>query len=118
MSGQCRPSSFSEARNDIYYPLGETCLAEQFAQAQSRQWSLFGRFEDHRVATSQGRGKLPGGHLNRKVPGNDLTYHAHRLAQSIGEHVGYGNWNGFTLQLCRPSCEITEVISRQRYIGC
>src|SRR5258705_262601 len=50
MGSQGSAGSFSVSRNDVDYALGEARFHDQFAEQQCCEWSLFRRFQDHRVS--------------------------------------------------------------------
>src|SRR6185436_20556932 len=77
--------------------------------------SLFGGFENNCVARCECWREFPRRHQQWKVPGNDLTTNANRLAQGVVEHLA-GHGNRFPFDLRGPTCEVLEVLDDLREI--
>ena len=78
---------FAIARDDVHHSVGNAGLQNQLAQPQASERGLFGRLDHHGASRSQRRSQLPGRHQQREVPRDDLTDHADRLAQSVGQKL-------------------------------
>ena len=84
------PAVSPKPGDDIHHALREARLLNQLAQPQGAERRLLGRLEHDRAARRQGRAEFPGGHQQRKVPGNDLPHHADRLAERVAEELAAG----------------------------
>src|SRR5512141_1255130 len=83
MRGECGSGSLSESGDDVDDPVRETGFDDEFAEQQSGEGRLFRRLEDDSVASSERGTKLPRGHEEREVPGNDLSHYADWLAHCV-----------------------------------
>ena len=75
----------AEARHHVQHAFRHPRLQGQLGQAQGGERRLLGRLEHHRVAGGQGRGELPGGHVEREVPRHHRADHPQRHAGNGGQ---------------------------------
>ena len=87
----------------------------QFSEFQSGQRSLLGRLQHDRVAASQRRTHLPRRQQQRKIPRNNQTDHAHRLAQRVGKS-GLERVDGFAVNLRGQSRVVAQDVDHHRHI--
>lgn len=85
----------------------EASLLDQGSQVENAEGSLLSSLHDDSVTAGERRSELPGGHGQRKIPGDNLAYDADGLAQSIGELLG-GGANGLTHNLIGPASVVAE----------
>ncbi len=95
---------------------GRQQVTDHLHQLEDRGRGLLGGLEHHAVAGGQRRGQLPGGHQQRKVPGDDLANDAQRLVEVIGHGVGVDIGGGAFLG-ANAAGEVAEVVHRQRNVG-
>jgi hypothetical protein len=81
MIGERAARSWPETGHDVKHPLGQAGFQGQFADPQCRQWRLFGRLEHDRVTARQRDGGFAAGQHRRRIPWDDDSCHAERLAQ-------------------------------------
>ena len=122
MRGEGRASSLTVSRNNIHNAVREPCLDNQFAQPQAGKRGLLGGLQHNRAAGSKRGAQLPGGHQQRKVPGNDLADHADRLFECVGKvlcarSIGDRERDGVALNFCGPSRHIAKQIHGKRNVG-
>ena len=71
-------------------PSGMPGLRGQLGEAERAERSELGRLDDQAVAGGERRGRLPGRHHDREVPGQDRTDHPDRLADDHPKGVAPG----------------------------
>ncbi len=98
----------------------EAGLANQFAQAQSRQRRLLGRLQDTGATDGEGRCEFPGGHQQREIPRHDLRNDSHGLAGHVGVKFGAGDADRClhrgALDLGRPAGHVAKITGGPRDI--
>ena len=116
LAGGQRHAGFAAETVDDVEHAGRQQISDQLGQHQDRDRGRFGRLEHHAVARAQRRGQLPGRHQDREVPGDDLTDHAQRFLDVIGDRVVVDVAQGAFL---RPHAagEVAEMVDRQRDVG-
>ena len=97
----------AEAGHDIDDAVRNARFADQLAESYRRKRGLLGRFQNQRIAESQGRRDFPADCRERAVPRNDLPANADRLAQRVVEHAGIRGI-GLAVELGRPARVIAE----------
>src|ERR1700728_2020017 len=85
---------------------GQSGFLTKFGKGERGERSKLGGLQDDRVPRSQRRGNLPRRHEQRKVPWNNLPYHAARLV--LGK---------FLLEQLRPACVMIKMPSDERDIN-
>ena len=114
-----RGADVTAALHDVERSDRQPRLGEDLGERQRRERRDLGRLEDHRVARSECRRRLPAGDLDRVVPGTDPDAHAQRLATGVGERsarcpaevdvlAGGGG---------RERAEVLETVGARRGIG-
>ncbi len=88
------------AGEDVHNSRGQADVLHELGKLQGGQRRGLGRFQDHRVATGQGRRDLPGRHQQREIPGYDLRRDAQGLGAPTRESV---------FQLIRPTGVIEKM---------
>lgn len=63
----------------------EAGFADELAEDEDAEGSLFGGFEYDGVAAGESGSEFPGGHGERVVPGNDLRHDSDGLTEGVGE---------------------------------
>ena len=87
----------------------EAGLAADFGEAERVERGQLGGLEDHRTAAGKGGRDLPGGGLQREIPGHDGRDHAHRFAEGVVE-VRAIHRDGLAVQFADPAGVIVEAI--------
>ena len=91
-------------------------VADQVHQHTEAQRRVGGRLDHHAISGGERRRHLPCRHQQRKVPRNDLSDHAHRLMEMIGDGVVV-EFRQRAFLGADAAGEIAEMIGRQRHIG-
>ncbi len=105
----------TESGNDIDHAVGKTDFFGKLCQTQTGQRCLLGRFHHDRAAGRQCRSPFPSRHQDRKVPGNDLSRDADRLATRVTEVIA-ANRDRAAVNLVGVAGVVTNAIDRQRQV--
>ena len=81
------PRAFAEARDYAKNAGGHARFERQVGNAQRRQRSLLGGFDNDAVADGQRRADFPSQHERREVPWEHCADDADRLARNHAHHV-------------------------------
>jgi hypothetical protein len=73
-----RRSHIASAGDNVDNSGWQVRIGNDLSQYQDRQRCGFGWLDHYRVSGRQRRRDLPGGHQQRKVPGDDLSGHSQR----------------------------------------
>ena len=95
------------AGDDVYNPGGEPGVLKQLGELEGGEWRGLCGFEHDGVATGKRWCNLPGGHEQRKVPGNDLGGDAVWREGLVGKGV---------FELVSPACVVKEMSTDERQI--
>ena len=79
---------------------GQSGLSSDFGKPECVERRQFRGLEHHGTAAGQRRGYLPGGGLQREIPGHNGGHHAHRFARGVVEDQPV-HGNGFAAQILR-----------------
>ena len=85
MRCQRRSRRFAKAGEDVYHAGGNASFDNQFRQSQCSERHLLGGFQHDGATRRERRRNLPRRHQQRKVPLDDLAYHADRFANRVGQ---------------------------------
>ena len=99
-------AGIARSGHDVDHTRREFALLADLREAQCGQWRGLGWFEDHRVATSQSRGDLPGEHEEWEIPRDHLGADPQRLR--------FGRPGKRVLELVTPSGMVEEVLGDER----
>ena len=119
MGRQGRARVVAVAGDDVEGAGGKTDLLGQLGQHQGAQRCVLGRLEHYGAAGCQRRSDLPGGHQQRKVPGNDGADHADGFAAGVGHQLAFigDRWDrgghGATFDLGRPAGGVAQEVHAQ-----
>lgn len=100
-------SNAADAVKDVNNARREAGFLEEGGHIEDAEGGLFGGFKDDGVTACEGGAKLPGGHGEGEVPGDDLANNADGLAESVGEFL-VGGADCLAVDLVSPAGVVAE----------
>ena len=103
------------ARDHVDDARRKACFGHEIGEAQRRQGSLFGGFQDDRATDGERRRDLERGHQQREIPRNDQRRDADGLARNIAEHLAARHalrFQQLAAELRRPARHVAQHIDR------
>src|SRR5690348_15426839 len=95
------------ASDNVQSARGQVGLVRNFSEAQSRQRSPWGGFENYCVPGSKSGRDFPGSQKQRKIPGHDGGDNSYGLAKRVMEKWS-ANRNCFAVNFCGPTGVVAE----------
>ncbi len=103
----------AETRNNVKYTVRQACFRRQLREFEDRERGLLGWFDHDGTAAGQRGAKLPGGHEQRKIPGQDDADHPDRLMGDQGERI-LASWSDLAEALVD---QLGIPLQRARHLG-